>query len=156
MKYKVYTDGSGDVTGSRTGGWAFVLQTGDKVIKAAGFEDNSTNNRMEMEAVIRALEHLTQNYPDSKGNVEVFSDSQYVVNGASSWLEGWKAKGWRTTSGEVKNVDLWKKIDFLKSVVNPKFTWIKGHSDCEANNVCDSLANYARENRTQIFKETLC
>ncbi|MBN8598876.1 MAG: ribonuclease HI [Planctomycetes bacterium] len=139
---ELYTDGA--CSGNPgPGGWAFVLKhpaTG-KELENAGAEPDTTNNRMELMAVIRGLEALK-----APSIVELFSDSQYVLNGLKEWMEGWKKKGWRTASKQpVKNIDLWQELDALKSRHELRFHWIRGHNEHPENERCDQLAVAARE-----------
>ncbi|MBL8875640.1 MAG: ribonuclease HI [Phycisphaerae bacterium] len=139
---ELYTDGA--CSGNPgPGGWAFVLKhpaTG-KELESAGAEPDTTNNRMELMAVIRGLEALK-----APSVVELFSDSQYVLNGLKEWMEGWKKKGWRTASKQpVKNIDLWQELDALKSRHELRFHWIRGHNEHPENERCDQLAVAARE-----------
>ncbi|MGD9127419.1 MAG: ribonuclease HI [Planctomycetia bacterium] len=136
----LYTDGA--CSGNPgPGGWGFVLRhpASGKEIEQSGGEPETTNNRMEMMAVIRGLETL--NRPTS---VELVSDSSYVGQGISSWMANWKKNGWRRKSkngwAEVKNVDLWKRLDELLQTHTVKFTHVRGHSGHPENERCDELA----------------
>lgn len=125
------------------GGWAFILKhpASGKARESSGGEAQTTNNRMELMAVIKGLEALTR-----KSRVELWSDSQYVLKGLKEWMEGWKAKGWRTAGKTaVKNVDLWKELDELKSRHQITFHWVKGHDNHPENERCDQLAVEARD-----------
>jgi ribonuclease HI len=125
------------------GGWAFILRhpaTGHEMEKSGG-EPQTTNNRMELMSVIRGLEALKK-----RSQVELFTDSEYVRQGLSTWMEKWKANGWRRKTGpggktgEVKNLELWQQLDVLiaKHVVN--FHRVAGHSGHPENDRCDELA----------------
>jgi ribonuclease HI len=125
------------------GGWAFILRhpaTG-KEMEQSGGEADTTNNRMELMAVIRGLETLKR-----PTHVELFTDSEYVRQGLSQWMPKWKANGWsRKTShyskgGEIKNLDLWKQLDKLIAEHRLKFTRVAGHSGHPENDRCDELA----------------
>ncbi|MBR4833283.1 MAG: ribonuclease HI [Thermoguttaceae bacterium] len=123
------------------GGWAFVMRhlpTG-KEIERSGGERETTNNRMELQAVVEGLSALKR--PTS---VRIVSDSAYVLNGLSSWLANWKRNGWRRREksgwAEVKNLDLWKRLDELVSSHSVQFEKIKGHSGHPENERCDELA----------------
>lgn len=123
------------------GGWAFVLRdrrTG-KEREGSGGEAQTTNNKMELTAVIRGLEALTR--PCS---VVLYSDSKYVGQGISSWMAGWKRRGWKRQEGSklvpVKNVELWQRLDELLQRHDVQFQHIKGHSGHEENERCDQLA----------------
>lgn len=120
------------------GGWAFILRhpsTG-RSKEDSGGEARTTNNRMELLAVIRGLESLT-----APSRVKLFSDSKYVLDGLGSWLAQWKARGWRTASKQpVKNEDLWRELDELTARHRVTFHWIRGHSEHPENERCDRLA----------------
>ncbi|MFZ5988588.1 MAG: ribonuclease HI [Bacillota bacterium] len=135
-KVIIYTDGAcsgnpGD------GGWGAVLKYGQHEKEISGFEKDTTNNKMELKAAIEALRLLKE-----PCEVELFSDSAYLVNGfLQNWIKNWKSNGWRTSSkDEVKNVELWQELDRLSNVHKIKWIKVKGHSDNEYNNRCDKLA----------------
>ena len=123
------------------GGWAFILKhpASGKELEKSGGEKETTNNRMELTAVIRGLETLK-----SPSAVELYTDSKYVGQGLSDWMPKWKANGWRRREGkgwaEVKNEDLWRKLDALAGVHQLKFIWVAGHSGHIENERCDVLA----------------
>jgi ribonuclease HI len=123
------------------GGWAFILRhvTSGKEKEASGAERETTNNRMELTAVIRGLESLTR--PTA---VELITDSVYVGKGVSEWMPKWKANGWRRREGshwaEVKNEDLWRRLDELLQNHEVRFTHVRGHSGHVENERCDTLA----------------
>ena len=119
------------------GGWGAVLRFGDHEKEIFGGEPQTTNNRMEMTAVIEALCQLK---PASK--VRVYTDSQYVQKGISEWLPGWKARRWRTAANQpVKNVDLWQRMDALAAQHDIEWLWVKGHAGHPENERADALAN---------------
>ena len=125
------------------GGWAYVLRFGEHAREAFGSEPNTTNNRMELSAAIEGLRALKENC-----EVEVVTDSQYVKNGITTWIHGWKKNGWRTASKKpVVNQDLWEELDSLVSSHKVKWTWTKGHADHADNNRCDELATRAARER---------
>ncbi len=136
----LYTDGA--CSGNPgPGGWGFVLvhtPTG-KRMESSGGEAETTNNRMELQAVVEGLSALKR-----PASVKLVSDSSYVLNGLSKWMKGWKANGWRRKDrsgwAEVKNVDLWKILDELISRHDVQFEWIKGHAGHPENERCDELA----------------
>ncbi|MDO4587925.1 MAG: ribonuclease HI [Planctomycetia bacterium] len=136
----LYTDGA--CSGNPgPGGWGFILRhpkTGKELIQSGGLK-MTTNNQMELIAVIEGLSILKK-----PTFVEIVSDSAYVLNGLSSWMQNWKKNNWRrkTKSGwePVKNVELWQKLDHLMTIHELKFTKIKGHSGHPENEQCDSLA----------------
>lgn len=125
------------------GGWAYLLRhpkTG-KSVERNGGEPVTTNNRMELTAVIEGLASLTR-----PSTVELYSDSQYVLKGLDEWIAGWKKKGWRTASkAPVKNVDLWMKLDELKAIHEIRFHWVRGHAGHPENERVDRLAVEARD-----------
>lgn len=120
------------------GGWAYILRhpaTG-ATREASGAEPDTTNNRMELRAVIEGLRALTQ-----PGLVDLTSDSQYVLKGMKEWLDAWKRRGWKTADKKpVKNQDLWETLDELRSLHEIRFHWIRGHNEHPENERCDQLA----------------
>lgn len=139
-KVVLYTDGA--CSGNPgPGGWAFILLHPDsgKRLEESGGEPESTNNRMELTAVIRGLEKLKR-----RSAVELFTDSVYVGKGLSEWLKKWKANGWRRRDGKlwkpVLNEDLWRTLDELAARHTVKYTRVAGHSGDPDNDRCDELA----------------
>jgi ribonuclease HI len=134
---RIYTDGA--CRGNPgPGGWGAVLMHGGKVKKLHGGEQETTNNRMELTAVIKALECIKGN----KWPLEITSDSKYVLQGITEWIEGWKRKGWRSASKKpVMNVDLWQRLDQLVQPFDITWHWVKGHSGHPENEMADQLAN---------------
>ena len=119
------------------GGWGAVLRFGDHEKEIHGGEPHTTNNRMEMMAVIEALTQLKK-----PSKVRVYTDSQYVQKGISEWLPGWKARRWRTAANQpVKNVDLWQRLDALAAQHDVRWLWVKGHAGHPENERADALAN---------------
>jgi ribonuclease HI len=134
----IYTDGACKGNPG-VGGWGAVLKYKDKNKKIYGYEVNTTNNRMELTATIKALGILK-----AKSKVVIYTDSKYVMNGITLWIDGWKKNKWRTSSKkEVKNIDLWKLIDKLNSFHVVEWKWVKGHSGNACNEAADELANLA-------------
>ena len=133
---QIYTDGA--CRGNPgPGGWGALLKFGSKEKQLYGGESMTTNNRMELRAVIEALSALKR-----PCNVSVTSDSTYVLKGINEWLPNWKKRGWLTSGKKpVKNEDLWKSLDSLKSVHNVEWHWVKGHSGHLENELVDQLAN---------------
>jgi ribonuclease HI len=119
------------------GGWGAVLQFGDEEREIFGGERETTNNRMELTAVIEALTVLKRRCP-----VVLHTDSQYVQKGITEWIHGWKARGWKTASKEpVRNVDLWRRLDELASGHDIEWKWVRGHAGHAGNERADALAN---------------
>jgi len=140
--FELFTDGA--CSGNPgPGGWAFVLRgpgvVGD--MERSGGEAQTTNNRMELMAVIEGLQTLAE-----PSEVRVVSDSEYVVKGLREWLDGWKARGWKTAAKKpVKNDDLWKRLDALRAMHRLRPEWIRGHNEHPENTRCDALAVAAIE-----------
>lgn len=143
---EMYTDGA--CSGNPgPGGWAWVLVLDDDVLaQNSGFEKNTTNNRMELLAVIYGLEHCKQN-PQKEKTLHVFTDSSYVQQGISTWIHNWKKNGWKTANKKpVKNQDLWQRLDNLQENFSIEWHWVKGHANNKFNNLCDKLAVNAYKN----------
>ena len=131
----IYTDG-GCVGNPGPGGWGAVVRCGESVREVSGGELATTNNRMEMRAAIESLATLTE-----RSEVCVFTDSQYLKNGITKWISGWKRKGWLTAAKEpVKNVDLWQRLDEVVTKHRVTWKWVKGHAGNADNERCDGLA----------------
>lgn len=148
MKTVIYSDGSSSPHFGNAGGWGSVVLLNGTVFKELyGFEKPSTNQRMELMAVIKGLEFILAN--DLISEVEVISDSQYMIKGCTIWYYSWIRRGWKTADGsEVKNRDLWAKlISLVGKVPNIKFTWVKGHSGNYYNEMADRLAGNAGRNQ---------
>jgi ribonuclease HI len=132
----IYTDGACKGNPG-PGGWGAVLEYGGKEREMFGGEHATTNNRMELTAVIEALAALKR-----PSRVILHTDSQYVQKGITEWINGWKARGWRTAAKEpVKNADLWKKLDEIVKTHRIDWVWVKGHSGHDGNERADALAN---------------
>jgi ribonuclease HI len=139
---EIYTDG-GCSGNPGPGGWAFVIKRPahpEGNIEGSGSEKFTTNNKMELTAVIQALERFK--LLACGESLTVVTDSQYVKNGITSWIHGWKKNGWRTASKEpVKNRELWERLDLLAGEIGPEWRWVKGHAGNELNERCDQLVN---------------
>jgi ribonuclease HI len=137
-KVQLITDGA-CIGNPGPGGWAYILRHGDHKREAFGSEPQTTNNRMELTAAIKglaALKHACE--------VEVVTDSEYVKNGITTWIHGWKRNGWKTAAKKpVVNQDLWMELDDAASYHKITWSWTKGHADHEDNNRCDELATRA-------------
>ncbi len=139
---QLYTDGA-CLGNPGPGGWAYILRHPGSGAEreCSGSEPATTNNRMELRAVIEGLTALTR-----PSHVELYSDSQYVLKGLREWMTSWKAKGWRTADKKpVKNVELWQRLDELKAEHTLAFHWVKGHAGHPENERCDQLATKAAE-----------
>jgi ribonuclease HI len=135
-RVEIYTDGACKGNPG-PGGWGAVLRFGAHVKELHGGEAGTTNNRMELTAVIRALEALTR-----PCRVRLHTDSQYVQKGITLWIFDWKRRGWRTADKKpVKNVDLWKRLDELVLPHEIEWIWVKGHAGDVGNERADALAN---------------
>jgi ribonuclease HI len=133
----IYTDGACKGNPG-PGGWGALLKKGSAEKELYGGEAQTTNNRMEMLAVIRALEALTV----APSTVELYTDSQYVHKGISEWIINWKRRGWMTADKKpVKNVDLWKRLDEAVARHRVRWHWVKGHAGHPGNERADQLAN---------------
>ncbi len=135
-KIILYTDGA--CRGNPgLGGWGVWLTCGDLEKEIFGGEKNTTNNRMELMAAIMGLESLKK-----PSELELFTDSKYVLQGITDWIDNWKARGWKTAAKKpVKNVDLWKRLDQARNPHKINWQWVKGHSGDEGNEKADELAN---------------
>ena len=123
------------------GGWAAILRFGGKTKELVGSDPQTTNNRMELTAVIEGLNALNE-----PCEILLEIDSQYVKNGVTLWMPNWKRRGWRTASKQpVKNQDLWEALDAAVSRHKIQWQWVKGHADHADNNRCDELARGAAE-----------
>ena len=135
-KVEIFTYGACKGNPGR-GGWGALLLAGGHKRELFGGEPNTTNNRMELKAVIEALTALKR-----PCEVVVHTDSQYVQKGISEWIHGWKARGWKTAAKEpVKNVDLWQALDAAQAMHRIEWRWIKGHAGHDGNERADALAN---------------
>ncbi len=132
---EIYTDGA--CSGNPgPGGWGAIMRWNGHEKELSGGEIETTNNRMEMMAVIKALEALTKS-----SVVKVYTDSTYVQKGVTEWMNGWKARGWKGANKKpIKNQDLWLRIDELVSAHNIEFHWVRGHDGHPDNERADELA----------------
>ncbi len=143
--FEIYTDG-GCSGNPGPGAWAFVLSMhdGDDEIdeRISGGDPATTNNRMELTAVIRALETVAKHHGEDERNpsVDVYTDSVYVQQGMMSWLAKWLRNGWRTASKQpVKNRDLWQRLHGLTQNMDVRWHWVRGHAGNDKNEVCDAM-----------------
>ncbi|HRG63679.1 MAG TPA: ribonuclease HI [Burkholderiales bacterium] len=132
-KLIIYTDGACKGNPG-IGGWGAILMYGDKVKEIYGYAPETTNNRMELSAVIEALKVIKRSCP-----ITIFTDSQYVKRGITEWIDGWIKKNWKN----VKNVDLWQELYPLSKQYDIDWQWVRGHNGDKYNERADELANLA-------------
>lgn len=133
---EVYTDGACKGNPG-VGGWGVLLKFGSRTRELCGGEAHTTNNRMELTAVIRALEALTR-----QCRVKLHTDSKYVQQGITAWIHDWKKRGWKTADKKpVKNEDLWRRLDELARKHEIEWIWVRGHAGHDGNERADELAN---------------
>jgi len=141
-KVEIFTDG-GCRGNPGPGGWGALMCYGEHEKEIYGYDKETTNNRMELMAAIRALEVLNR-----ASEVSLTTDSNYVRQGITEWLEGWKKRGWKTAAKKpVKNKDLWQRLDEAVARHNVEWHWVKGHSGHEGNERADDLANRAMDEK---------
>lgn len=141
-KLKVITDGS-CLGNPGPGGWAAILRYGPHERSMSGHEPNTTNNRMELTAAIRALQALKE-----PCEIELVTDSEYLKKGVEQWMSKWKRNGWMTAAKKpVLNQDLWRELDAQLARHQISWHWTKGHADDEDNNRCDEMARAAASGR---------
>ena len=135
-RVNIYTDGA--CRGNPgNGGWGVLIEYQDVSKEYFGGEKNTTNNKMELKAAIEGLSILKE-----RCDVNITTDSKYVMDGIASWIKNWKNNNWKNASKkDVKNKDLWIELDELISQHNVKWTWVKGHSGHQKNEIADALAN---------------
>ncbi|MBU6483818.1 MAG: ribonuclease HI [Betaproteobacteria bacterium] len=132
----IYTDGACKGNPG-PGGWGALITCDGREKELFGGELHTTNNRMELTAVIRALEALKRDC-----EIDLYVDSQYVKNGMETWIKGWKKNGWRTSDRKpVKNAELWRELDLLVASHRVRWHWVKAHADTPGNHRADELAN---------------
>ena len=135
---KIYTDGS-CMSNPGNGGWAAIININGEIKKISGNEKNTTNNRMELMAPINALKNI-----NSKDPIEIFTDSKYVKNGITEWINTWVLNNWKTSKKDnVKNKDLWLELHKLNQSLNVKWNWVKAHAGDPLNEEVDMLAKKA-------------
>jgi len=143
----IYTDGA-CLGNPGPGGWAAVLLWNGHRREISGYEPDTTNNRMELQAAIEALGVLKK-----PCRVDLHTDSQYLQNGMRSWLANWKRNQWRTADRKpVKNAELWKALDALAGTHDVHWHWVRGHSGHPENERCDELANEAIRHRRGVSR----
>jgi len=135
----IYTDG-GCSGNPGPGGWAFVLRDGKTDREGSGGEDPTTNNRMELTAVIEALRTAVSEFRAPSRRVELYTDSQYVKNGITGWIYNWEKNGWLTSAKKpVKNREYWQDLRNLTTGLDLHWNWVKGHAGNELNERCDQM-----------------
>lgn len=143
----IYSDGA--CSGNPgPGGWASIVKFNGQVKELSGYEEDTSNNRMELQGFLSGLKFALTNYGKDK-KIVITLDSQYVLNGASNWIFNWQKNNWkRPKNEEIVNVDLWKEIyNLIYDVKNIKWKWIKGHNGHPENERCDQLAVYAYQSK---------
>ena len=138
---RIYTDGA--CRGNPgPGGWGALILKDNEEIKLNGGQNVTTNNQMELTAVIKALDFFSEST-----EIEIFTDSKYVMDGITEYIKKWKVNGWKTASKKpVKNTDLWKQLDALNAHHSIRWNWVKGHSGHRENDIADELANLGIDN----------
>ena len=139
-KVDIYTDGA--CSGNPgPGGWGVLIQLDDKNIELSGGDNETTNNRMELMAAIIALEEINKDY-----KINLYTDSNYVKDGINSWISNWKKNSWKTANKkDVKNKDLWIRLDAAIKGKDISWIWVKGHAGNAGNEQADYLARSALE-----------
>ena len=133
--FNVYTDGACSGNPGK-GGWGVYIENHNSSFQLNGGDINTTNNRMELQAVIEALKYFKD-----KTNLKIYTDSKYVMNGIEEWIKNWKINNWKTANKkEVKNKELWTELDNLSNTFEIKWSWVKAHSTDKLNNEVDLLA----------------
>tara|TARA_A100001388_G_scaffold275393_1_gene260850 strand:- start:355 stop:792 length:438 start_codon:yes stop_codon:yes gene_type:complete len=140
-KIRIYTDGACKGNPG-IGGWGVLILLENEQIELSGGSKETTNNQMELTAVIKAL-----NFFDKKIDLDLYTDSKYVMDGITDYIKKWKINGWRTANKKpVKNISLWKALDELNNFHEIKWNWVRGHSGNPENEKADALANLGIEN----------
>jgi len=144
---KIYCDGSCLINPGNGGYAGIILQNGICEYLLYGSEGSTTNNCMELIGLIESIKFIESNVKNF-GLISIYTDSKYVCDGSSSWIEKWSRNDWKTAdSKDVKNRELWEEIWSLKSRLNLSFSWVKAHSYHKYNNIADLIARYACENQ---------
>jgi len=140
---KLYTDGACKNTTTKDGGWSYIaIFPNGSELDDCGWVSETTNNRMEIQAVIEGLERIKSFLEP----ITVFTDSMYIVDSMTKWIAGWKRNGWQRRKGKLLNVDLWEKMDALNQSLNISWRWVKGHNGDKYNEMCDMMAEQIIEN----------
>ncbi len=146
---RIYTDG-GCSGNPGPGAWAYIILADRRPLQASGFAPQTTNNRMELQAVIEALRAAGRNPDWRSAAIEIFTDSQYMQKGISEWIHTWVRNGWRTRSKKpVKNQDLWQELVVLARPLDIHWRWLRGHAGDRFNERCDRLVQEAIKKANQ-------
>lgn len=138
QKITIYTDGAARGNPGRAG-WGVVILVGEKTHEIGGRSDHATNNQMELSAPTEALKYLVKH--KIEGEIEIFSDSKYVINGVNEWIHNWLKNDWRTAAKKpVLNKELWQELHALNQTLKPKWIYVKGHSGDKYNDRVDEIA----------------
>lgn len=141
---EIYTDGACSGNPGK-GGWGAVLLYREHKKEISGYQESTTNNQMELKAAIEGLKAIKKS-----SKIIIHTDSKYVMEGITSWIEGWKKNGWKNSHKKpVKNIELWQELDELVSKHDIKWKWVKGHSGNKYNEIADSLAVEAIQNNRE-------
>jgi len=138
---EIYTDG-GCSGNPGPGGWAFIVSMGNELIRCSGGAADTTNNKMELQAVIEALKFVRRQREEQRSSIPVVlhTDSEYVRLGITSWIQKWLKNSWRTTAKKpVKNKEYWEKLKELDDQIRPEWKWVPGHAGVELNEECDAM-----------------
>lgn len=159
-KLEIYTDG-GCSAKNKVAGWAYAVwdSLGNKIVSESGVLEEITNNQCELYAVLEALHYVHSTRELGKVQVTIVSDSEYVVNGCTTWLGEWKRKNWKTVKGQVKNKPIWEAMDELMRGLDVKFVWTRGHSANKKNNLVDKLAvgaytEFLKKRKAKLTEQT--
>ena len=137
-KIEMWTDGACSGNPGK-GGWGVLIKNDNNITELSGSEDNTTNNRMEMLAVIKGLKHI-----NNKSIIIIYTDSRYVMDGITKWIHNWKRNNWKNSQKkDVKNKDLWMELDQITNNISIQWKWVKGHSGNKENDIADLLATSA-------------
>jgi ribonuclease HI len=144
----IYTDGAARGNPGKAG-WGVIVMVGEKVYEMGGRSDHATNNQMELTAPIEALRYLGKH--KIEGDVEIFSDSKYVILGITEWVHGWIRNGWRNAAKKpVLNKELWEELHMLNTEFKPKWSYVKGHNGDKWNDRADIIATSFADNEPVI------
>ncbi len=153
MKITIYTDGAARGNPGKAG-WGAVFITDEKVFELGGRSDHATNNMMELSGPIEALTYLKKNMSRTVLDIEIVSDSKYVILGITEWIGNWMKNGWHNAAKKpVLNKELWQALFELNQEFKPKWTYVKGHNDNEHNERADVIATSFADNEPVVLKK---